>query len=146
MGMKNSNITEPYDPLRFFFEPPEIQLIYDTAHAIATSATENGLDGRVIQHLLQIDTSLLICSCKTVKTIANGIPYSYPKTPFLQMLHTGIGVFQRQISRGTNDTDGITLAQKWWLTTHDPNKVKVVALEETCKRCGTPHFKATLFF
>src|SRR5436305_3476135 len=80
-SMKNSYIAEPNDPFRSLHEFFKVELINDPYTAIATSRTHNGMDCRVVEHLLHIGKSFRIGSPKSKIPFSNGLAQTNIKTP-----------------------------------------------------------------
>ncbi|MNY54036.1 hypothetical protein D3C86_1898530 [compost metagenome] len=60
-------VAETYDPFRVFEELVKIEPIHDPGTAVAPAGRDNGLNGRIIEHLLHIRQPVVIGSRKLVK-------------------------------------------------------------------------------
>src|SRR3954452_11226022 len=70
-GMKYGDITKPDNPFRIFGKFPEVQLIDNPHTAISSPCAHDGMDTRIIEHLLHVGKTFSIRSAK------NKIPGSH---------------------------------------------------------------------
>src|ERR1700760_320296 len=92
MRMQYRDIAVSDDPFWIFFKDAPIDPIDYPAQPISSTSAKNGLDGRIIQCLLQIGKPFLIGSRKiSRRRSAKCRTGSYPESPFLQGRDTDPG-------------------------------------------------------
>src|SRR5688572_14549714 len=81
MAVQHGNVAETDDPFRLFCKKREIEPVDDPYHAISAPGAHNGLYGRIVQHLLHIRRTFLVCSAKAEISFTDGVPGFYFQSP-----------------------------------------------------------------
>lgn len=111
MAVERGDVAEADDPFRVLLEFFEAQFVDDTHHTIAPPGTKDGFYLPVVEHFLQVGTSLIVCPAKSEIALADGSSGYDLESPGFELADCRCGIFRGNIAGGAGDTDRVAFAE-----------------------------------
>ena len=73
--MQYRGIAEANHPLWLFSELCKVKSIYNSNYTVSTPGAHDGIDGMVVEHSLQVNSSFSVCSAKSKISLTDGCAY-----------------------------------------------------------------------